>query len=491
MSGETVVPVLVVVGYLIACILMGLFSLKTSNELGTTKSSADYFLAGRLVSPILSALSYNATVWSALVFMGAVGIYYNLGLGFNIFLLSEMLAVAIFVPVVGKLYWKLANKYDYITPSDLVAHRYGDSNLIRLVVAAIMIVFMLFFMAVQIVGLAYIMETVTGGFLNYTSAVLVIGFILLFYVVLGGFRAVVWTDALQAVMLMIAMIAIFFVVIFKFDLIPLFKGVLELRPALFNAPGPIPAYTPILWITQGLIIGLAFIFMPQLWVRLYAVENEKGLRNIVLFFIGGTFVIFGLGFLFTVAATNLYAGSDIIPDRFILSLLFDSVPSWFAATLLTGAVAASMSTIDSQVLVLSSILTRDIVEKGMKKKIDNPALVGRIFSAVLICFVAAYAFFPPVTLFAVLFDVTYPGLAATIPAVLIGIYWKRASRFGAAISMIVGGLLAIYMVFGLKNYLGIYTGFWTFMIALILFVIGSLLVPDKAEEQVDLVKLAG
>jgi SSS family solute:Na+ symporter len=483
MDNPTILPVAIVTGYMLLLLYLGWLGMKKSSD----DSCSDYFLAGRDIHPVLAALTYNATVWSALVFLGSVGIFYNLGVGFTILLLSEMLVVAIFIPTVGKIFWKLAKEHDYITPTDLVAHRYGNDSAIRLVVALTFILFTLFFMSVQIVGLSYIMQTVTGGLLSYSSAVIVIGVILLLYVVMGGYRAVVWSDAIQVVMLAIAMIAVFFVIVYKFDLATLFQGVQNLRPGLFNAPGPIPVYHPKLWVSQGLIIGLAFVFMPQLWVRVYAVRDEKGLKNIVLYFIGGTFVLFFMAFIFAVAVTNFYVDAGVVPDQLILKFLFDNVPFWFAATLLTGAVAASMSTIDSQVLVLSSILTSDLYGKLYKKDtIKNGAMVGRIFSGILILFVMAYAFFPPVLIFSTLIDVTYPGLAALIPAVLLGLFWKKASHAGALTSILIGAISAVIFVAKYPNYQGIYSGFWVFSIALVIFVLVSLLSPPKEGVEVDL-----
>lgn len=488
MDNPSVLPIVVVAVYMVLLLFLGWVSMKRSLQTGQAESGSEYFLAGRDIHPVIAALTYNATVWSALVFLGSVGIYYNLGIGFNILLLSEALVIAIFIPTIGKIFWKLANEHDYITPTDLVAHRYGGDKAIRLVVSLTFILFTLFFMSVQIVGLSYIMETVTGGLLNYTSSVIVIGIILLIYVVMGGYRAVAWSDAIQVGMLAIAMIAVFFVITYRYDITALFQGAQNLRPGLFNSPGTIPAYTTRLWVTQGLIIGLAFVLMPQLWVRVYAVRNEQGLRNIVLYFVGGTFVLFFLAFIFAVAATNFYADQSVIPDQLILRFLFDNVPAWFAATLLTGALAASMSTIDSQVLVLSSILTCDIYGKIVKKgEAINEARVGKVFSGLLVLFVMAYAFFPPTLIFGTLIDVTYPGLAALIPATLIGLFWKKASHAGALSSVVVGVISAIIFVGKFPNYMGLYSGFWVFCIALAVFFSVSLLVPAKKGVEVDLI----
>ena len=171
--------------------------------------SGDYFIGDRTSGSFVGPMSYISTVFSALVFLGAVGIYFALGIGFNAFLLSEMLLLAIFVPTVGYLFWRLAHKHKYVTPADLMAHRYGGGKPIRILVALNTVGFMMFFMATQVVGISYIMETITGGLLTFKWAVILISVVLAIYIVLGGFKAIEYTDTIQVIVLMTSVVITF------------------------------------------------------------------------------------------------------------------------------------------------------------------------------------------------------------------------------------------------------------------------------------------
>jgi Na+/proline symporter len=259
------------------------------------------------------------------------------------------------------------------------------------------------------------------------------------------------------------------------------------RPALFKTPGPIPIYTIKLYISQLFVIGLGFALMPQLWVRIYAVKSEKGLQNIVTYFIGTTIILFAISFFLAVAAVpiiaELFAGGEkIIPAKIVMKLMFSNMPSWLAATLLTGAVAATMSTVDSAVLALSSILTIDLYRKPFNPEMDpaKEATVGRIISVVLIAVMAVLAFYPPQLLFNSLIDLAYPGLVTLAPAAVLGMFWKKAGSAAAISSIVSGSVLAVYLIFH-KNPMGLYSGFWTLLLSLVVFGVVTLLVPAKEE----------
>jgi solute:Na+ symporter, SSS family len=228
--------------------------------------------------------------------------------------------------------------------------------------------------------------------------------------------------------------------------------------------------------------------MPQLWVRIYAVKTEKGLRNIVTYFIGFTALIFIIAFFLAVAAVPILGelfkgGEPIVADKIVMKLMFHSMPPWLAATLLTGAVAATMSTVDSAVLAISSILTVDLYRKPFNPKMDpgKEATVGRVISVVLIAIMAILAFYPPTLLFNSLIDVAYPGLLALAPAAIIGMYWKKASAAAAISSIVIGSGFAVYSLYFLRNPLGYYSGAWVLLVSLVVFVVVSLAAPSKAD----------
>jgi Na+/proline symporter len=361
---------------------------------------------------------------------------------------------------------------------------------IRFIVGLITIVFTLFFISAQILGLSYIMQSVTKGALTPKLAILIVSIILAIYIAAGGFRAVAWTDAFQVILVIGGIVATFIVVVAKFDLASIFKAVQTTRGGIFTTPGPIPAYKPGLWITSFFAMGLSFVFMPQLWVRVYASKHERGLRNIVVYFIAGTAVMFFMTYVFSVVCAEIYAGKGIQPDKLTLSLIFDHFPDWFAGTILIGVVAASMSTVDSQVLALSSIAVRDFYSKQFKPDRPKPveAALGRMISVVILGGAVYFAFFPPAKmLWSLLIDVMYPGIMSLVPATLLGLFWKKASRAGALVSLVVGAGFAIVMIaYNFKPF-GFHQAFWVLIASGVTFVLGSLISPPAPGKRVDLI----
>jgi solute:Na+ symporter, SSS family len=480
-----IIPIVIIAVYMVVCLLVGYLVFKSKKG---NVESGEYFIGNRTSGSFIGPMSYISTVFSALVFLGAVGIYSALGIGFNVFLLSEMLLVAVFVPTVGYIFWRLAHKYDYITPADLLTHRYGNGKSIRIIVALNTVGFMLFFMGTQIVGISYIMETITGGLLTYKWAVILISVVLAIYIVLGGFRAIEYTDTLQVIILFFCVVGTFLFLNAKIEWSTVFVQAQQSRPGLFEAPGPIPIYTMKLWVSQLLIIGLGFALMPQLWIRIYAVKTEKGLRNIVTYFIGFTIVIFIISFFLAVAAAPIIGelfreGEKVVPAKIVMKLMFSKMPLWLAATLLTGAVAATMSTVDSAVLAISSILTVDLYRKPFSPDMSpkKEANVGRVISVILIAVMALMAFYPPTLLFNSLIDVAYPGLVTLAPAAILGMYWKRANSAAAISSILSGSVVAVYLLMYFRNPLGLYSGFWTLLVSLIVFIVVSFAISSKEE----------
>ena len=163
--------------------------------------------------------------------------------------------------------------------------------------------------------------------------------------------------------------------------------------------------------------------------------------------------------------------------------MFSNMPSWLAATMLTGAIAATMSTVDSAVLALSSILTVDLYRKPFNPEMDpaKEATIGRVISVMLIGVMAVLAFYPPKLLFNSLIDMAYPGLVTLAPAAILGMFWKKAGTAAAIASIVSGSILAVYLIFH-RNPMGLYSGFWTLLLSLVVFGVVTILVPAKEEE---------
>jgi Na+/proline symporter len=166
-----------------------------------------------------------------------------------------------------------------------------------------------------------------------------------------------------------------------------------------------------------------------------------------------------------------------------MKLMFSNMPPWLAATLLTGAVAATMSTVDSAVLAISSILTVDLYRKPFNPNMNSgqEATIGRVISVIIIAIMAFLAFYPPKLLFNSLIDVAYPGLVTLAPAAILGMFWKKSGSTAAIASILSGSAVAVYLLMFSRNPMGLYSGFWTLLVSLIVFIVVSYALPSKEE----------
>jgi len=131
---------------------------------------------------------------------------------------------------------------------------------------------------------------------------------------------------------------------------------------------------------------------------------------------------------------------------------------------------------------LPSILTVDLYVKQFNPSMTprKEAMMGRVISVIVILFMAILAFYPPSLLFSSLIDFTYPGLVAIVPATILGMYWRRVSTPAAIASIIGGSLVAVYVLTH-KNPMGLYSGFWSLAVSLVILVVVTLIVPSKEE----------
>ena len=205
-----------------------------------------------------------------------MGIYYTHGLGYAALPVGEMFFLGILFPTLGYKIWKFSRSPEVITLTDIVARRYEEDHWVRAMYALTNIIFMFFLMGVQVVGIAYVVEKVTGGIISYREAVFIVAFVLIVYQSLGGMRGVAYTDALQLVLLTLTLICVLAAVLAHFDLTEVFRRVASgPKAAILSAPGPEGVWNRTYWSTSFVAFGLGWFLWPHLWARNYCLPGEK------------------------------------------------------------------------------------------------------------------------------------------------------------------------------------------------------------------------
>ena len=427
--------------YLVATIVIGILA----NRKGKANME-DFFLYGRQAGFIVLYLTVVATFHSAFAFLGSGGFFYTHGIGFWMAGTWTVLVGAITFTL-GTRIWALGKKFGYITPADLIADFY-ESETVRVIVAIVSVIFTLIYIQVQAQGLGIILSVATGDRIPFAWASGLLLVVAAGYLMVGGLRAVYWTDVIQGIWMYIAVWAGSLLLTYK-----LFGGPVELwrrlaaeRPDLLTLPGPEGFFTPGIWV--GLTIALSFgiIFQPHMMIRYFTAASAKTLK-----LLGATTPIY-LMTLFIPAAFVGLGGALILPeletaDRIFPELLTTYAPAWLTGLILAGATAAAMSTLDSILHSNMTVLTRDVYQRYIaRNRSDRHYLAfGRWVVVALLgvgWVLTVYNFDFLVTL------VTLSGVGALqlMPAILGVCYpGRRLTTSAGVIAGICTGLLTVYL----------------------------------------------
>ncbi len=463
--------------YLLMLITLGLWMGKR------TRSAADFYIGGRQVGPWVTAFSFVAAYFSSVVIVGGGAFGYRFGMSTLWIAATNVLIGCTLVWIVlGRRLWHFTKRLDVMTIPGFIGKRYGAREA-EIYSALIIFVFMIVYNVSVLVGMGRIMEGLMG--IPYTTAVLIAGLIILAYVSVGGYLAVVWTSFVQAWIMIFGLLLLAFATLRA-------VGGLTAGTAQLAALDPGLVETPGVWgwgglVSFALIVSLGVWGMPQLLVRFYSMKSTRVLRlGTVLATLGGAMAV--LPYM-TGALSRLLLPPLANPDLAIPMLTEQVLNPWGAAIFLAGVMAAGMSTFASVLIIVSGAIVEDL-RGGRKLAGDGEAskggggrklMLGRIASLVAGIIALAIAYRPPALVLVITAFAWAVIASACLWPVVLGVYWKRGTRAGATSSMVVGSAVAlVWMMSGRP--LGIHGFIPGVLVSLIVFVGVSLLTrpPDAA-----------
>ncbi|WP_419779352.1 sodium:solute symporter family protein [Maridesulfovibrio sp.] len=428
----------------------------------STKKSTDYMLAGRQMNPFIMAMSYGATFvsTSAIIgFGGAAGLF-----GFPLLWLTlATIVVGVLIAMVffGKRTRRMGLALESHTFPELLGRRY-DSKFIQGFAGGIIFLFIPVYAAAVLIGISRMMEISFG--LPYDTALLVISFILAGYVITGGMKAVMYTDAFQGLIMAVMMI------ILIISTYAMLGGVTEAHQALTDMVNLMPAKlqkggmigwtqgakfgTPLWLVIYTTIVygvGIGVLAQPQLAVRFMTVPSDRELNRAVLY--GGLFIPLMTGVAFLTGALSnavfykeigkisiAVAGGNM--DKIIPMYIEQMMPSWFSALFMLAMLAAGMSTLSSQYHVGGTALGRDFFERFINVPAEKSVKITRIGVGVTLLAAILWAWVLPPSIIARATAFFFGLCAASfLPIYLLGLYWKGMTKKAAKVSM-VGGFSA-------------------------------------------------
>ncbi|MGD9962338.1 MAG: sodium/solute symporter [Thermoplasmata archaeon] len=415
------------------------------------KTSEDYFVASRSIGPVVLFLSLAATNFSAFTFFGFAGAAYKFGLAYYGIMAFGTGLMAISFFLLGRGIWRLGKERGYITPPELIGDRF-DSDSLRMIFLAVMVVFTLPYIATQAIGGGIALTQLTDGEVSYELGAVIVTVVVVAYVTIGGMRADAYTDVLQGVMMLVTLLAAVGIVSAGLGgFTEANTRLAEEFPELVSRPGGSDFFTPQIWLSYMLLWLFCDPMFPQLFARFYSARDERSIKLSMMMYAPMTAVVFLCPVLIGAWGNLEFTGlTGSEPDQILPMMVGEFAPGWILGIMLAGAFAALMSTADSQLLVLSSMLTRDVYRRWVRKDASqtHEFVVGKILVVALALISLAIALSSVETLFETLTKTTFTGLAVLFPTTLAALYWKRANKWGCMASIIAGEGVYVGLYFG-------------------------------------------
>jgi sodium/proline symporter len=430
-----------------------------------SQTMSGYFIAGKSLPPWVVAFSTNATGESGWLLLGLTGMGYAVGAQALWVVAGEVVGIALAWLLMSRRLKRLADRTDAITVPDVLAARFGDErHILRRISVLIILVMVGAYVAAQMVATGKAFAGFTE--LDYSTGVLVGATIIIGYTLVGGYKAVAWTDLFQGVLMLLGLIVLPLVAIHAGDgWSAVMDKLAQQDPGLLSPWGPEgKSTTALVGIFSFLAVGLPFMGVPQLMVRFMSARSEKSLVPAMTISIT-VILLFDLGAVLTgMAGRALMPGLED-PER-ILPLLSTAVlPPVLSGVMMVVVLAAIMSTVDSLLILASSAVVRDYWQQIRGTKLSDHALANRGKIVTLLIGLIGIGFAlhqTPLIFWFVLF--AWSGLGAAFgPVLLCALWYPRTTLRGAVAGMLGGFLTTVAWVLWLKplffNLLEVIPGF--------------------------------
>lgn len=464
------------------------------SRIGRHKNARGFATAsGSIKWPIL-VMTYIASLMSTWVFFAGPGAYYRGGFGYWASELSYICLFPIIVHFVMNKVWITNSIRKYTTPADFYYDRF-KSPLLRVILALIFLSASFPYVSSVLIAIANAAQIATGGAVSYRTVVIIVGVIIVAYVMIGGLKSIAITDTIQGLIY----ISILWVIVIA-CLMTAFGGSLgnalatiwENTNSWFSYPGPDG------WVPYSARFGYPFscaigwtVMLPHVFIRsgysgsdLHTQRRLMFLTPILQAFVWTGTMLIGLVSIALLPGLDTADTEYIIP--YLIQNIINQIHPHMAVVLMIGffigAVAVGISTADSFLLVTGSIISEDLLHHTFKLKLsERGQLISvRIVIAIVGAVSIAFAINPPDLIFTlIMFAIAM--VMPLFPILVLGIYWKRATKQAAVTAAIVGTVLVL-MTYFVWNIGGNWYGAFGFLGSLICMIVVSLLTKQASED---------
>ena len=440
-------PVAVLVVYLTVLVALALWSRRE------TESLSGFFLAGKKLPFWVVAFSTNATGESGWLLLGLTGMGFAVGAQAYWVVVGEVIGIALSWVLISVRLKRLSDETDSITLPDVISARFNDDkHILRSIAVVIILTMVCAYVTAQMVASGKALSSFIG--MDYTTAVVVGAAIIIAYTFVGGYKAVAYTDVVQGVLMLAGLIVVPVVAIaaaggwhsVTSNLAAQDPGLLSMWSITDDG---IPGWIALV---SFMAIGLPFLGVPQLMVRFMSAKDEGELKKARIISVV-VILLFDAG-----AVTAGMAGRALFPGLEDAETIFPVLSSELFPPVITGVMmvivlSAIMSTVDSLLLLASSAVVRDTMQKILRSAKSDKTLAGYGKVVTILIGVIGMAFaIEEVKLIFWFILFAWSGLGAAFgPVIICMLYYKRTTLAGVAAGMLGGFLTSVIWILVFKG----------------------------------------
>ncbi len=456
-----IAKVIALIAYVSVLFLIGIFASRR------IKSMSDFYVGGKNIGYWAVAFSARATGESGWLLIGLTGMGALAGVSAYWVVLGELLGVFISWFFMAKKFKRRTDRYNSITvPDYLESHFKTKTHRLRIIAATVLSIFVIIYVSSQLDATGIAFESLMD--LDYYWGILIGFLIVLVYIFIGGFVAVVWSDLFQGLLMFFGLVLLPIVVFFSMDHSGgIIEGLHAIDPALTNVwGGNKDIWMNVFTILGFSMIGLGFLGSPQVYVRFMSVKNEAEIDKGKWVAIAFTLLTDAAAVTIGILARLLFTESGQDPEAVfgvgaadVLNVMTENfLPLLLVAIFVAIVLSAIMSTIDSLLVIASSAIVRDFYQKIFRPELKDAqltrmsrwvTLVMAIIALIIAIVMAAVS--PDRQVFWVIIF-GWSGIAAAFcPVIILSLFWKGYTERGAIASMVTGFLCVPLFKFVFQN----------------------------------------
>ncbi len=501
MEKNLIIMFVTIVAYMLMMVVIGLVCSKKNEDV------SDFYLGGRKLGPIVTAMSAEASDMSSWLLMGLPGVAYLTGC-------AEAGWTAIGLAIGTYINWLIVAKRlrvytqkcgNSITIPDFFSNRYRDSKKILMgISAAIILIFFIPYTASGFSACGKLFSTLFG--INYHLAMIISAVIIIAYTSVGGFLAASTTDLIQSIVMTLALIIL---VIFGIDAAGGVDTVMNNAKGLTDYLSFTALHDPetggsspysALSIASLLAWGLGYFGMPHILLRFMAIEDKEKVKTSRRIASVWVVISMAVAIFIGIIGNTLSANGTIEKlggtqsETIVMKMATYMSENGFILAILGGLIfagilASTMSTSDSQLLAASSSMSENLLKGMFKINLNQKQsmISARLVLVVIAVLSVFIAWNPDSSVFRIV-SFAWAGFGATFaPVMILALFWKRSNKYGAIAGLITGGVMVFlwkFVIAKLGGVFAIYELLPAFVLAIIVNVIVSLCTAKPTDDMI-------